>query len=276
MKASNLIVSVSLLAVSGSLVACESDTGGRAVTLSLSLASAPAPGETRPGVFTTESGWDIELDEAVIALGPIYAYADTGGVARAPLSRRTQLALLDLLVPRARAHSGFDPFARRTVRAEYLDQIAFDALAEAPLSVGTVDGEAGTAASVTIILDAPRGALADAASPVHAHQAWVVGTGRRGDETVEFEGGLDLPDDGLVRRIDGVPFAAEVDDGGVMTLSVHLREWLNHAQLDTLTTRAESGRFSIDRASQVRNAWYLGARDADAFTASWMPAGGDL
>ncbi|MCC7535866.1 MAG: hypothetical protein IT379_06620 [Deltaproteobacteria bacterium] len=269
---------VLLLGCAAGLAGCDSDTGGRAVTLELALASAPAPGESRPGVFTTSTGWDVTLTEAFIGLGPIYAYADPGAGMASTRSRRPSPLdeVMELVVPTARAHSGFDPLSGRTVRAEYLDQVAFDALAEAPTSVGPIDGEAGHAASVTVVLDAPRGALASADGALHAHQAWVVGSASRDGTTVEFEGGLDLPDDGLVRRIDGVPLSADIDDGGRLTLAIHLLEWLDHAQLDALTERAESGRMSIDRASQVRNAWYLGARDANAFTATWTPAGGGI
>lgn len=268
---------VALVGCTAIIAGCESDTGGRAVTLELALASAPAPGESRPGVFTTSTGWDVTLTEAFIGLGPIYAYADPGGAMAGARARRPSRLddVLDLFVPTARAHSGFDPLSGRTVRAEYLEQVAFDALAEVPVSLGAIDGEAGRASSVTVVLDAPRGALAASDGPLRAHQAWVVGSATRDGTTIELEGGLDLPDDGLVRRIDGIPLSADIDEGGRLTVEVHLLEWLDHAQLDRLTERAESGRLLIDRASQVRNAWYLGARDANAFTATWTPAGGD-
>src|SRR5262245_53817825 len=88
-----------------------SGTGGEAVQYTLGFESMAADGAT-PGHFTTASGWDVELDEARIALGPVYLFNNE------PPSAALLPRIMRWVVPVAHAHSGFDEFDGGTVRGE--------------------------------------------------------------------------------------------------------------------------------------------------------------
>ena len=84
-----------------------------------------------------------------------------------------------------------------------------------------------------------------------------------------FEGGLDLEDDPLVRRVDGVPVLGEgrparLEEGVVMTLGVDPSRWLAEADFSEM---AASGSDVIEEGSQPHRAWLLGARSAGSYAA---------
>jgi len=175
--------SLALALTCAAFAACTS-TVGVPITAQLRLEPTDEP------TTITPRGWRVELTEAIVLVGPIYAYAP----ADEPMAWRAPFG-----PPRARAHGGFDPLDGRLVRAEYLDQVAFDALGE-PLDVGAIGGLRGAASELSVVLDAPRDAFAAADGPTRGHHLWVRGSATRDDVTVEFEGGLDLPDEDLTRR----------------------------------------------------------------------------
>jgi hypothetical protein len=202
------------------------------------------------GRVTTPTGWAVALEAAVVLVGPIYAYA--------PID--AERAALPRMLSVARAHGGFDALEGRLVRAEYLDQVAFDALG-APLEVGPVAAFAGAVDELSLVLDAPRGAAADPSGPTRGHTLWVRGVARREGEEVAFEGGLDLPEEGLSRRVDGVvveggPLAA----GSRLVVGVDADAWLAEADF----TGVEG---ALGPESQPHRAWELGARSAASYAA---------
>ncbi len=249
---SSLVALLALVPIHG----CGSGTAGRSIFLEVAVESIAEPGRAL-GQFSTDTGWDVTLDEARIAIGPIYAYAPTD-TAMARLGR----ALSPVGV--AYAHGGADPFNGRHVRAEVRDQIAFDALSPAPASFGEIDGEAGLVDSLTVALEAPEAANVDA---MHAHHAWVSGTATQGAMTVAFEGGVDLPEDGLIRRVEGIRVDDVLDDAVTLVVGTRVLEWLRDAHFDRLTETAPSGRMLITPESQVRGAFYLGIRTTAAWSA---------
>jgi hypothetical protein len=251
-------------ATAAPLPACDAGTGGRAVRLRMVLASEPDGAEPL-GVFDTDTGWRVTLSQARVALGPIYAYADPGVSAAGTLR-----ALLGPKV--ARAHAGHDPLGGRAVRAEFLGQVVFDALAPGGLALGDVEGTAGHAAEVTVDLSPPVGTAASPDGPTRGRQAWIEGVAERDGAQVPFRGGLDIPDEGIAHRIEGIGLDADIDDGGTLTLGVRLRAWLGAARFDRLTEQDPDGVFVITAASQPRTAWYLGLRSVAAFHAHWTPA----
>jgi hypothetical protein len=242
-------------------VACDSGTEGRAVAFELALESAVSAGATTRGEFDTDTGWHVVLDEARIALGPIYLYGDEGALTLRSLGRA--------LVPVAHAHGGADMYIGRIVRGEYLDAVVFDALAPERLALGTVSGRAGHASALRVDVAGPA---ADLAGLLRAHSAWVHGVASKDGATVTFEGGLDIPDDGLARHIDGIPMDVAIDDGVTVVVALQLRAWFAAAHFDRLTERGADGTYAIGAATQVRTAWYLGARSLSAFSTSHEPA----
>jgi hypothetical protein len=234
------------------LAACDEPTEGR-------IGEAAAP----PGSFDTKTGWHVELSRATLALAPVYVYAPATGPVASPL---TEL----FGVPKALAHGGHDPFSGRNVRAELLDAVVVDALDPSLTQGAEIAAEAGVVDSVTVV-------LGEHASPeTSGHQAWVEGTATKDGTTVEFFGGLDLPDDPLVRRVENVSIAAELDAGGTILVGLRPGLWFSNAHFDRLDAVGPDGRFEIGPTSQVRNAWYLDLRRADAFRARWLPHNGDI
>ena len=250
-KLSFLLFSLSCSAVLLAM-AC-GQTEGQVVTVDVALETSDAPTS-----FTTNTGWEVRLDEARIALGPLFAFAPR-------FEGRTMATLHAFLFPVARAHGGTDPLNGRRVRAEWLSQVAFDATPGTnPLVLGTIEAESGQVDAVTITLDPPGSANAAA---MHDHHLWARGEASKGDRTIRFEGGLDIPDEGLSRRVEDIPIDAFLEEGGRWTITVRPEEWFQDADFDRLTEQSADGVYLITPESQVRSAWFLGARSSRAYAA---------
>lgn len=244
------IISISLCAAL--LLGACGDTEGNIVTIEVALETPSSPSS-----FTTSTGWDVRLDEARIAMGPLFAFAPRfeGG---------TVAAIRSLLFPVARAHGGTDPLNGRRVRAEWLRQVVFDAVGGEAMSLGLIEAESGEIDAVTVTLDPPDAANAES---TEGHHLWARGEATKNGSTIAFEGGLNVPDQGLSRRVENIPIDAFVDEGGRWVVTVHPSEWFRDAQFDRLTEQNEDGVFLITPESQVRSAWLLGARSTRAYAA---------
>jgi hypothetical protein len=247
------------------LAGCSSETEGRVVAIDVAFEGVPETGLPL-GTFETKTGWHVELDRAILVLGPVYAYAPSIGEAPSPL--------VELFgVPKAHAHGGHDPFNGRAVRAELLEPFALDLLAPGLSHTSAIEAEAGAVDAVTVVLDGSDVyALADA----NGHQAWVEGTATKDGATVAFVGGLDLPEDPLIRRVENVAAAAELDDGGTLVIGARPSIWFANAHFDRLEPEGPDGRFEITATSQVRSSWYLDVRRADAYRARFVMHDGEL
>lgn len=249
-----------------------SGTGGRSLFFDVAL--APPSYMNEGGRFTTFNGWEVELDEAVIAVGPLYLWeqGNYAGLARDDDEPMDDLVgwVGELVVPTAHAHPGDVHFAGGELRGEFLEQVAFDLLRGEAGRVGRARGVSGDARAVSVILDPPTAATRGDADALFGHHAWVVGTAWRGREVVRFEGGLSIPAEGIQRQVDGVPIDVELDDGGTLVLGVEPRAWFADAHFEQLVVDNAAGdRKVIDADSQVAAAWYIGARTAAAFSARW-------
>jgi hypothetical protein len=240
---------------------CESGTEGRAVRFDLAIGSVAEEGEPGPGVFETETGWRIVLDEARVALGPVYLYAASDSLAE-------RLAQIFVLLPVARAHGGTDPYAGRVVRGELLDSFVLDALDPERRVWTGLPGSAGGVESLRVDLPGPE---AESAGSLRGYHAWVRGTATRGDERVPFAGGLTIPSDGLSEQVEGIALDGLLDDGATVTLAVRPHAWFDGAHFERLPPPGGDGVRPIVADSQVRNAWYLGARSLAGYVATITP-----
>jgi hypothetical protein len=238
------------------LAACEAGTGGRIVHVDLAIARIPA--RHAP----TSTGWHVTLDEACVALGPIYLY-EGGGI----LAQRSRSPLPDWLVRTAHAHAGDQHFNGGEVKGEWLEQRSLDLTVEGGELLGTLVGSAGTARSLSVLLDPPRKRYLGEDACLRGHHAYVVGTAERDGAEVPFEGGLDIDNQGTRRRVDGIRLAGELDDGKTVELTVDARAWFAQADFGTLEKKNERGRFEIEPGSQPHAAWFLGLRGVSAYTA---------
>ena len=227
-----------------SFAAC-GNTPGRII--SVTFAANGDGGST----FTTASGWAVTVSDAHLVVGGVSA-----------LAPRPTALLRVFSMPVALAHGGADEFATLGIRAEWLDQVSLDLLATTTTMLGVGRGIAGTIGAVEVDIDPPPAAIA---ALTHGHQAWVAGTATRAASSIAFEGGLDIADLTIARRVQGIPASGSVDDGSVLTVTAHLRSWLDQMQFDRLPMPTSGTTREIVRGTQPYNAFMLGARTQTAF-----------
>jgi hypothetical protein len=264
-----LCLCLSLCFVSG----CDqpSGTGGRAIRFDVTVRGAPQAGQPL-GQFTTATGWDVSLDVALIALGPIYLYENSppmlaqggGGGGGGVLG-----ALRALWLPQALAHLGDQHFSGGRVMGEALQQHVIDLLDPAGVTLAGVRGVGGAARSVSVwLLPLKASAVGDASGRdgLRGHTLYVVGVARRDGQAVAFEGGLTLPQEEQQQLIAGIAADLDLSDGARAMIEVAPAAWLLDAHFDRLTEAdPDTGRLLIAPDTQPYNAWRIGARSARAF-----------
>ncbi|MDI3289438.1 hypothetical protein [Polyangium sp. 15x6] len=250
-----------------------SGTGGRAIEFEMRFGTAWRPG-LPPGSFETSTGWRVELGEATVAIGPVYVHENPPPLAGlgAPRGKGLSDMLWDVLVSDAHAHAGDQHFDGGEVKGEWLGQLAFDVLDPGGVYIGPVPGTEGRARSLSIRLDPPRASIGGDGGALRGHHAYVVGVAEKDGLVVPFEGGLDIEEEGTKRSVDGVPLDVSLGDGIVVGIVIHPSAWFDGAHFDRLTEKNAAGRFVITPESQVRTAWFLGARGFSAFSAETRDA----
>jgi len=244
---------------------CDS-TSGRETVVNLAITATTRAGGA-PASFVTEDGWQVQLTEAAIAIGPVYLFENPP-----PLAQRLPWWRPDgWLLPMAHAHAGDQHFNGGAVLAEYVDQLRYDCLS-GPASLGSTPATVGTARAFSLRLDPPR-LKSGEVDLTHGHHAWVAGTATREGETIAFEGGLDIDAAGTLRRVDGLPTEAPLDEGGTFTLVVHPDAWLEGADFASLPASMEAGQpRRITASTQPGAVWFLGARGRQGYAGRYEPA----
>ncbi|MDC3958795.1 hypothetical protein KEG38_33375 [Polyangium jinanense] len=250
-----------------------SGTGGRAIEFEMQLGAASKPG-LPIGSFETSTGWKVELGEALVAIGPVYVHENPPPLAGlvAPRGKSLSGMLWDVVVPDAHAHAGDQHFDGGEVKGEWLDQRAFDVLDPGGVRIGPVPGTEGRARSLSIRLDPPRASIGGDGAALHGHHAYVIGVAEKDGLVIPFEGGLDIEEEGTKRSVDGIPVDVSLGDGTIVGIVIHPSAWFDGAHFDRLTEKNAAGRFVITPESQVRTAWFLGARSFSAFSAETRDA----
>lgn len=255
-----------LFAASLALFGACADTEGRAVRLRFRFEAQAEEGQPL-GTFDTTTGWRVVLTEARVALGPVYAMRGETKTARATNALRALASSLGPAI--ARAHGGVDPLSGRAILAQALEQRALDALDATPIETDPLLGTHGYAESITVALEPPSAAIADA---LFGHHAYVEGTATKDEVTIPFAGGIDLPDSGTIRRVEGIPLAATLDDDGVIVVALRPSAWLAGAHFDRLGPADEAGVHPIVGGEQVAGALTIGLRSRDAYAVRYEEA----
>ncbi|MBX3247805.1 MAG: hypothetical protein KF901_11550 [Myxococcales bacterium] len=240
-------------------LACESGGSG-ARLVEVELVAEPRGIDVRHSVV---GEWEVELEEASVLVGPIYLLA--------PPATPLMAHLRSLFVSTARAHAGDDNLDGIRVIGELLDPVPVNALMDAPIPLGLTLAEGVELDRIVLVLDTPRGAHAAPDSPTRGHHAFVRGVATRGDRTLRFSAGLDLPNDRIARRIEGLRFPSPVvlDDGSRVVVRPSPNEWLRRVDFDALADAlvdlpADEEAY-IEAPSQLHNAWYLGLRNPSSW-----------
>ena len=243
------------------LAACGGETEGRSITLRWVAGSAAQAEHNRE--FTTDTGWDVSLDEAFVAVGPVFALAP----AKDELDAVAEW-MRHALVPVAHAHGGHDAAGGLRVRAELLEPAMLDALSSDRVPLLTTEGEEGAVDTIKIEIAQKSSRLPEA---LRGHQAYVRGRASRGSEQVQFEGGLaELGDDEPSRRVE-IDVDFSLREGGELGLTVNALEWFRHAEFDQLHAPA-GGVAQISADDQLGRAWKVGVRSPPAFEVSFTKA----
>lgn len=231
--------------------ACGGYTEGESIAVRWQIAGADDAAKT----FTTDTGWNVTLEEARVGLESVFAIAPT------PASRGAVARLSELFVSVAHAHGGHDDANGRRVRAEWLDPIAIDALQNSAKRLGAVAAEAGDIATIKFEIAKSADKLPDS---LHGFQAYVRGTAEKAGLSIPFAGGVHVAEDEPARRVETkVKFA--LNDGGVLELSIHPEEWLREAEFDRLPEADDDAERDIAADNQVGRAFLIGVRSPAAF-----------
>lgn len=225
----------------------ESGTGGESITFRLGFEAMAPEGETLD-TFTTAHGWEIELQRAEIAVGPLYLYTK-----QAPTA-----SLIDqvkqLVIAKAHAHSGFDNYDGGEVRGELLEPVIVDLLDTDIQWQEGLRGLAGPVRSVSLEL------ASIASAPFLGGQAFMEGVARKDGEEVPFAGVLRLENDPKVRRVNGLPASLELQSGSEVVVEIHPVHWFGRIDFSSLPEKG------ISENSDAHRAWARGVGTFGAFS----------
>jgi hypothetical protein len=204
------------------LAACANSTGGDLITVPFQA------GGTSLSTFTTPTGWNVTLDQAVIAVGPFYFNVDPPST---------------------------DEFRSGVVIIQATEQTVVDVLDPTLHDVaGSANGETGSAVSVEIGLLTPDATnVSDPnASNLSPGFAYAEGTATKGATVVPFQGQVVI-DNSLVTATEPLADLQRIRGAGVAltftsapaTLVLHVdpTHWFDQSDFSEI---AASGTWSID------------------------------
>ena len=248
-----------------------SGTGGRGIVFRMGLRTAPAPGETRPGEFTTDTGWRVVLTSARMVLGPIYLFENPSPLQPGPTGRWWR-RLGEVLLPTAHAHETF--FSGGQVLGEWDREVVFELLGEggATRVLGRAPGIAGRARSFSLLLQPPSRTLGAEAASLEGHSVVLEGTASREGTSRAFRATLDFPPPLEMQRVEFVPMEVELEDEGLLVVELQPHRWFEGALFERLEVPAGGGGVEVSPESQVHRALRVNVRRHTAFSATWEPA----
>jgi hypothetical protein len=217
-RAARCLLALSLSALHA---ACDSETSGELVQVSWQLDQNSA-GDNAD--FTTATGYDVHLEQAVIALGAAYAYSPTS-------TSQSAVAQLFRFSSVAHAHGGLDAEAGRSVLAELpsgVAPIAIDALSPEVIPLPSVMAEAGSVEAVKLEL-AEAGSL-DAA-PLQGAIAFVRGRATNAEHSLHFSATVS---EASPRNIDLTGLQQSLGPRSVLHIQVHPSAWFEHCDFGQL------------------------------------------
>jgi hypothetical protein len=239
----------------------------------MGLRTAPVPGEALPGRFTTDTGWRVELSSARMLLGPFYLFekaSPLAGSARRPagLGARLGRGVAELLLPSAHADEGF--FAGGRVLGEWDREVVFDLLAGGEVVLGRVPGIAGTARSLSVLLQPATVVKGPEGAQLGGHSLVLAGTASRAGHEVPFRAGLNFPPPLELQRVESIPIEAPIDEDGTFLVEVRPHSWFQGTHFDRLEVPATGEPVTLTPESQVYRAVHVNVRRHTAFSGQWL------
>ena len=251
---------MTVLGLSLSTLRCGSETAGESAIYEVAVQGVSDDSKA----ISTETGWEVELDSAAIALGPIYLYenpaygeGEGGGFA-------------SLFISEAYACPTHAQYDKGVVLGEVLTQHSVNLLAEVPEEFGAVDGVKGEVQSMELHVH-PPGTIGQIVgdSDLGGSSLYIVGTARKGDEVRPFIAALDIPDEGTMRIVENITAAVELSEGGKIVIEVSLDDWFQNVDFASLSEQDGEGNYLFTEDTQAFNALLQGVRSRFSYSARW-------
>lgn len=202
--------------------------------------------------FSTETGWEVTLEQARLGIAAIYAFAPAA-------DKQAAVAWLErAFVAKAHAHGGLDAESGRRIRAELLETVVVDLLDSEPLTLPRTEAEAGALDGLKLELVASSPELAGAAVRVR-------GEAKRGEQHVRFDAPIVWSAGAKARSVELTGFAAAIDEGVELRLHIDPSVWFKHCEFDRLTPSAADELLTVGADNQVGRALLIGVRSPEAF-----------
>ncbi|RYZ44290.1 MAG: hypothetical protein EOO72_06445, partial [Myxococcaceae bacterium] len=168
-----------------------------------------------------------------------------------------------------------DFFTGGQVLGEWDREVVFDLLAHPgePRVLGRSPGIAGTARSLSLLLQPPSRALGAEGDVMEGRSLFLEGVAMQAEARVPFRIAMDFPPPVELQRVDFVPIQADLDDEGLFCLEPQPHRWFTGARFDRLTVPAEGAPVDVGPETQVHRALSVNVRRFDAFTGAWEPQG---
>jgi hypothetical protein len=236
---------------------CGAGTGGEAVLVDLRARGSAVR------TFTTSNGWQVTLDAAAVAFGPVYfAENPPPRAARWTAPSSWWAGLAALVVPQAHAHAGDNQFNGGQVFAEIAEFVVVDALADAGVDFDDVGAVGGRVRSWEVNLPA---AAVEVGAPLFGHQAFARGTATKDGVVVVFAGGT-TPESDARRRVQGLPVDAAIGDGATITVRAHPEAWFDGIDFAALVDEDGDGVVDIAAGDAAAAFWSAALRGAAAWS----------
>jgi len=267
-----LLASLALLLtlLSQPFYACNVETSGEAIRFATAARGITSDGQP-VGEFENSKGWTVNLDRALVSLGPVYFY---GGE---PMARSTPIfEAFGGVAHACPTHSQYDYGA---VLGEVLSQYAVDLLAAEPTSTGEVDGEAGTCHSIELHIhpvgaeQLPAGSPADELDELEGASILLEGVATRDEGSVPFRAVLDIPDEGTMRVVQNIEGNVELDDNsnrpGTAVVQILVDAWFENVDFSSLTETDDDGTFLFTEDTQAQVALLQAVRNRYSYSLEW-------
>lgn len=266
-----LFTALSCFAGVAALSSCN-ETAGEAISYRTGALGSTSTGEP-VDEFENARGWTVRLDEARLAIGPVYFY-DAPPLAHLWLERGLQRALGVGTAQACPAHAQYD---RGAVLGEVLAQYVVDLLGDEVTDTGDTAGVAGHMQMFELHFH-PPGEIT-AGSPSDAFEALDEGTIRlsgvatRDDQEVPFVTSFTIPDEGTWRIVESIEADIQLQpdavDSGRAVVLVYLDQWLYNVEFDSLTETDEDGSFEITEDTQAWTALLGAVRSRYSYGVEW-------
>lgn len=251
-------------------IGCDVDEEGNSTTgkrVALGTQAVLASGTT----FENPAGWTFTLEKVTMSIAALYYFSGEPIEPLASAPRRDSLfkVVQRVLVPEAHAHPGH--YKNGAARGEMLEASSFDLVATPLVALPAGAGITGLVRSARVVFgDLPVGAQALAlGSALIAVEV----TATKGELTrhVRLEASKsDVLDADLQPRVEGCVFGeVELEESGLVTLSIDPRVWLDQCELDDAPEGTASAPTLLDESHVGHRAFVRGIKKSTAFTLAY-------